>query len=297
MAKGDTFDDIGKPGKSPKRSRRFPWRLWLYAIVMTGGAVAGGYYTYQFRKADKQDAADLAACTERSKDRDNLKKQLDTCASKLGDETKRADGYAALNTSMTKDAQTKAADPSGAPHADAQTLAAIDDIQKQLAKSIETHKLTASARRGEFVLTFPADGLFAPGTADLTDAGKVAVLEVGFTLKRTSDRRFQVTGHTDDAKAAAGFKDSWELSTARALTVTRALIQAGVDGKSLIAAGAGDSDPLGDRARSPRIEIALRPAAGELSALPVTLGADTAAAKPAPPPAAPAPAAPAAAKP
>lgn len=296
MAKGDTFDDIGKPGKSPKRSRRFPWRLWLYAIVMTGGAVAGGYYTYQFRKADKQDAADLAACTERSKDRDNLKKQLDTCASKLGDETKRADGYAALSSSMTKDA-AKPAEAGSAAHADASTLAAIDDIQKSLAKSIESHRLTASARHGEFVLTIPAEGLFTAGTAELTDAGKVWVLEVGFTLKRNGDRRFQVTGHTDDAKAAAGFKDSWELSTARALTVTRALIQAGVDGKSLIAAGAGDSDPLGDRARSPRIEIALRPAAGELSALPVTLGADTAAAKPAPPPAAPAPAAPAAAKP
>lgn len=294
MAKGDTFDDIGKPGKPPKKGRRFPWRLWLYAIVMTAGAGAGGFYTYQFRKADKQDAADLAECREKSKDRDNLKKQLDTCASKLGDETKRADGYAALNTSMTKDAQTKAADPGGAPHADAQTLAVIDDIQKQLAKSIEAKKLTASARRGEFTLTFPADGLFAAGTADLTDAGKVAVLEVGFTLKRQADRRFQVTGHTDD-KVVAAFKDSWELSAQRALTVTRALIQAGVDAKALIAAGAGDADPVADKTKTARIEIALLPTAGELPALPATLGADSAAAKPAAP--APAPAAPAPAKP
>ena len=287
MAKGDSFDDIGKPGKSPKKARRFPWRLWLYAIVMTAGAGAGGFYTYQFRKADKQDAADLAECREKSKDRDNLKKQLDTCASKLGDETKRADGYAALNSSMTKDAQAKAADPSGAPHADAQTLAAVDDIQKQLAKSIETKKLTATARRGEFTLTFPSDGLFVAGSADLTDAGKVAVLEVGFTLKRQADRRFQVTGHADDKGA---FKDAWEMSTERALTVARALISAGVDAKALVAAGAGDGDPLADHAKNARIEIALLPGANEIAALPATLGADTAAKPAAPAPAAPAPA-------
>src|SRR5262249_42358395 len=157
-----------------------------------------------------------------------------------------------------------------------QTLAVIDDIQKQLAKSIETKKLTASARRGEFTLTFPADGLFAPGSADLTDAGKVAVLEVGFTLKRQADRRFQVTGHTDD-KPVAALKDGGERPVQRPLTVPRALIQAGVDAKALIAAGAGDADPVADKAKTARIEIALLPAASELPALPATLGADSAA--------------------
>ncbi|HET9623725.1 MAG TPA: OmpA family protein, partial [Kofleriaceae bacterium] len=276
MAKGDS-DDIGKPGKLPRKPRRFPWRLWLYAIVMTAGAGAGGYYTYQFRKADKQDAADLAVCKENTKDRDSLKKQLDTCATKLGEESKRADGYAALSSSMTKDAQARPADgASAAGHADASTLAAIDDIQKSLARSIETHKLTATARRGAFVLTIPSDGLFAAGTADLTDAGKVWVLEVGFTLKRYADRRFEVTGHTDDTAAKPPFKDNWELSVQRSLSVTRALIQAGVDAKDLVAAGAGDADPLADKAKSARIEIALLPAASELPALPATLGADTA---------------------
>jgi chemotaxis protein MotB len=248
----------------------------MYAIVMTAGAGAGGYYTYQFRKADKDHTAELETCKPKIADRESIKKQLDACATKLGEETKRADGYAALSSSMTKDAPKPASDAGGAAHADAQTLAAIDDIQKSLAKSIETHKLTASARRGAFVLTFPADGLFTAGTADLTDAGKVWVLEVGFTLKRYSDRRFQVTGHTDDAAAKPPFKDNWDLSVARSLTVTRALIQSGVDAKDLVAAGAADSDPLADKAKSARIEIALLPAASELPALPATLGADTA---------------------
>src|SRR5438045_2492069 len=47
MARFDT-DEIGKPGKLPK-VRRFPWRLWLYAIAITGAAGAVGYYGWQYR--------------------------------------------------------------------------------------------------------------------------------------------------------------------------------------------------------------------------------------------------------
>jgi hypothetical protein len=80
--------------------------------------------------------------------------------------------------------------------------------------------------------------------------------------------------------------------------VTRVLVQAGMDPRNLVAAGAGEHDPVSkDRAKNRRIEIALLPAINELPPLPASLGDDTAvkpAAVPAeaPPAAAPAPAAP-----
>jgi flagellar motor protein MotB len=155
-------------------------------------------------------------------------------------------------------------------------LVPIDEIQKQLARMSEAGQLQMGARRGSFVMALPTPTMFATGAAELLKPGELAVLEVGLTLKRYPDRRFLVTGHTDEAPAkGAASKDSWELSLARGLTVTRALIQAGVDPKSLIAAGAGDSDPVAKDGKNRRVEITLLPTAAELPTLPTSLGTDT----------------------
>src|SRR5262245_55615631 len=61
MPKFDT-DDIGKPGKPPKY-RPFPWRLWLFAIVMAAGAGAGGYYTWQYRQKANTTGDERDACS------------------------------------------------------------------------------------------------------------------------------------------------------------------------------------------------------------------------------------------
>jgi chemotaxis protein MotB len=291
MPKSDSDEIIvSKPSKKSSPARRFPWRLWMYAIAMTAGAVGGGYYTWHYRSDKNAAESERDSCKEdRNKLKtqltgmDTLQKQFNECASKLGDEKKRADGLQVLNASQTI-APAAAAGPAGAAGAagnDANQRAeadrrnaAIDELQKQLAR---TANVTASNRRGAFVLTLPADALFTAGTADLTDPGKISVNEVGFALKRVADRRFLVTGFTDDAAAKPPFKDNWELSAARALSVVRLLVQVGVDPRNLVAGGASNNDPIGkDAAKNRRIEIALAPAAGELLPLAATLGPDTA---------------------
>jgi chemotaxis protein MotB len=89
-----------------------------------------------------------------------------------------------------------------------------------------------------------------------------------------------VVGHTDNLPLKnAAFADNWELSTARALTVTHVLVKAGMKPQMLLAAGAGEHDPIGsnaratERQRNRRIEIQLLPAIAELPPLPATLGA------------------------
>jgi chemotaxis protein MotB len=283
MARFDN-DEIGKPGKPPKH-RRFPWRLWLFAVVMTAGAVAGGYYTWQFRKDGQTANKDAIGCF------DNLK----TAQAKADDATKKAiDCKTVLDTTYKKTTDLEAqlaAQASNlnaskdelaalrAQRADAdKRLAAIDDIQKQFAKMIDTGQLKVTARRGSLVLSLPAEVLFPSGIAELSKAGELAVLEVGITLKRFPDRRFLVIGHTDDVPLkSATYKDNWELSTARALTVTRFLVQAGMDPKNILPAGSGEHDPVSkERAKNRRIEIALLPAISELPPLPASLGGDTA---------------------
>jgi chemotaxis protein MotB len=290
MAKNDT-DEIGKPGK-PK-NRRFPWRLWLYAIVMTAGAGAGGYYMWQFRQKAgtardevtkqqaKADDATKKADDATKKADDATKKAID-CVTVLDGATKKSKELetqlGALSTNLNASKDELAA--LRAQRADAEKLlAAIDEIQKQFAKMIDTGQLKVTSRRGSLVLSLPSEVLFPSGVAELSKPGELAVLEVGITLKRFPDRRFLVIGHTDDVPLKnSTYKDNWELSTARALTVTRFLVQAGMDPKNLVAAGAGENDPVSkERAKNRRIEIALLPAINELPPLPASLGSDTAA--------------------
>jgi flagellar motor protein MotB len=74
-----------------------------------------------------------------------------------------------------------------------------------------------------------------------------------------------VSGFTDDRQLREGnrrFADNWELSAQRALTVTRALIDAGVPSSSVFAAAFGSQQPVSSnadnegRARNRRVEIA-----------------------------------------
>jgi len=74
-----------------------------------------------------------------------------------------------------------------------------------------------------------------------------------------------VSGFTDDQPVHGNnrrFADNWELSAQRALTVTRALIEAGVPAGSVFAAAFGAEQPVASnadpegRARNRRVEIA-----------------------------------------
>jgi flagellar motor protein MotB len=71
--------------------------------------------------------------------------------------------------------------------------------------------------------------------------------------------------------------DNWQLSTARALTVSRILVLAGMKAENVIPAGVGENDPIASNAtadgrqRNRRIEIALLPAINELPPLPSSL--------------------------
>jgi chemotaxis protein MotB len=283
MAKFDT-DEIGKPGKPPTY-RRFPWRLWLFAIVMTAAAAAGGYYTWQFRQrasstsdeasncltnlgkaqAEATDATTkMTGCLGSLADAAKGKKELETQVTTLsGNMNASKDELAALRT------QRAEAD---------KRLASVEDIQRQFAKMIDTGQLKVTARRGSLVLSMPSEVLFPSGIAELSRPGELAVLEVGITLKRLPERRFLVVGHADDMPLKnSPYKDNLELSIARALNVTRFLVQAGMDPKNLLPTGAGEYDPVSkDRAKNRRIEIALLPAINELPPLPASLGTDTA---------------------
>jgi chemotaxis protein MotB len=296
MAKYDTDDDIGKPGK-PMRPRPFPWKLWLFALVMAAAAGAAGYFAWDFREqvkatdVAKAEAAGKLATAE--KERTECKATQDQNA-KIATEAKAAGDKCMIENKDLAAQNTKLSGNLNASKDELAQLrvqqreienrmAAITEIQKQFAKMIDTGALKVTARRGSLVISLPAEVLFPSAVADLSEDGLIKVQEVGFTLKKFPDRRYLVIGHSDNQPLKSQvFKDNWELAAARALTVTRVLVKAGMNPKNLVPAGAGEHDPLiekatsaKDLARNRRIEIALLPAINELPPLPANIGEQT----------------------
>jgi len=110
--------------------------------------------------------------------------------------------------------------------------------------------------------------LFALNSDQLQPQGRELLKSLAGPLSaylRASDQILMVSGFTDDQRLREGnrrFADNWELSAQRALTVTRALIDAGVPAPSLFAAAFGSGQPVSSnadeqgRARNRRVEIA-----------------------------------------
>ena len=95
-------------------------------------------------------------------------------------------------------------------------------------------------------------------------------------LSGVAERNFLVCGHTDNVPVGRGnrFKSNWDLSTARAVTVTKLLLEEGVPAARLAAAGFADGDPVADngskdgRQKNRRTEIVLMPNIEELPVVP-----------------------------
>ena len=120
---------------------------------------------------------------------------------------------------------------------------------------------------------FSSEVLFQPGSADLAPEGQTQISGVAETCRELAseippeiDWVLEVDGFTDDTPLSGqgAFKDNWQLSQARALSVVKYLIEAqGFAPKRLSAAGFGEFRPVAAgaspeaRAQNRRIELKL----------------------------------------
>lgn len=104
--------------------------------------------------------------------------------------------------------------------------------------------------------------LFADGSADIQGTG-MEVLDVVAAALRNTDNSIAVEGHTDSRPiSTARFPSNWELSTARATSVLRYMVDhKGFDADRISAAGYADTRPVASNdtpegtARNRRVEI------------------------------------------
>lgn len=99
---------------------------------------------------------------------------------------------------------------------------------------------------------FQSEVLFASGAAELNQAGGDQLGQLAKTLRQISadipdglDWVLRVDGHTDERPISTPqFPSNWELSSARATSVVKFLIEQGIPPNRLVAAGFGQYQPL-----------------------------------------------------
>lgn len=156
-----------------------------------------------------------------------------------------------------------------------QSQATIEDLQNQIttqnrtpaeATGFEGMDVALDAAEGTITVTLPNTILFPSGSATLLSGSEQALNTIiGVINSRYPGKRIDVVGHTDtDPIRRSPWKDNWELSAQRALSVVRYLERRGLNKSLLRAVGCGDARPVtsnataAGRARNRRVEIVVR---------------------------------------
>ena len=112
--------------------------------------------------------------------------------------------------------------------------------------------------KGTITVTLENNVLFNAGKVDLKSEAKSKLQRIATVIKRDyPGKEVWVMGHTDtDPIKKSSWKDNWQLSTERALSVVRFLVSDGISAKQLVAAGRGEFHPVSSsKADNRRVEI------------------------------------------
>lgn len=152
------------------------------------------------------------------------------------------------------------------------SLKTFRDLVARFQKMIDAGTLRVKVIDGRLVVELATDILFPAGSASLSKLGKETIAAVGAVLASIPDRDFQIAGHTDNVPIGnEQFPSNWELGSARAIGVTKILIEAGLPPDRVSAASYGDTLPVAPndtkegKAANRRIEIVIVP---DLSMMP-----------------------------
>lgn len=141
----------------------------------------------------------------------------------------------------------------------------INALQRQIAELNKTAVFSVGPGDRTTALTLSSEALFSAGKAQLKKTGYAELDRALSVLKqRYPGAEIDVVGHTDSdpiKRTKSKWKDNWELSAERALSVVRYLESQGIPGERLRAVGCGQSRPVASnastagKAKNRRVEI------------------------------------------
>ncbi len=149
----------------------------------------------------------------------------------------------------------------------------IEELQRQIEESNKSpadvtgfgagYDVAFDPSAGTITVTLPNAILFDSGKAELKRATSTELDHIRSVLRdKYAGKQVDVVGHTDtDPIKKSKWKDNWELSAQRALSVLRYLVKRGISEKDIQAVGCGESQPIASnsttsgKARNRRVEI------------------------------------------
>ncbi len=155
--------------------------------------------------------------------------------------------------------------------AEDETSDAVNRIQQaasdanEMMEKAQGPEVTVDEAESGFVIKLPAALLFKPGSATIENQDALLFLKrVALIVGQLpNDMQVSVQGYTDDRRPgpSSPFKDNWDLSAARAISVLHELILDGVNPARMSAAGFAQYQPLATnvtatgRAKNRRVEL------------------------------------------
>lgn len=153
------------------------------------------------------------------------------------------------------------------------------DVMAKLKNSIadalmnyKTDELSVYTKDGMVYVSLAEKLLFKSGSDVVDPKGKEALKSLAKVLNNTKDITVMIEGHTDNVPIKTQlFKDNWDLSSARAISIVRFLTKDnGFDSSRITASGRGEFHPVQSnetaegRAGNRRTEVILSPDMKEL---------------------------------
>ena len=182
---------------------------------------------------------------------------------------------AALNMAETKDAENQVVIADLGKRLNLALASKVEELSRYRSEFFGRPREILAGQQGIRVVgdrfVFQSEVLFASGSAEIGVGGRGQLAALASTLLEISERIpselnwvLRIDGHTDDRPIRTPlFPTNWELSSARAISVVKVLVENGVPPNRLVAAGFGEFHPFDARddeialRRNRRIELKL----------------------------------------
>lgn len=247
------------------------WTGLILALALTQGCVSASKHK-DLQKQKDDVTAQLEALNAKSQEQltqiEEQKRWIAELESKIGRNTS---DRAKLEANLAE--TRKALDEAKQRRLESEKrIAEFTDLVRRFQGLVDAGRLSVKIVDGRMVVALSSDVLFPSGSAKLSPEGQSAITEVAKLLVTIPNRKYQVEGHTDNVPIRTQqFPSNWELASARALTVVRAMLESGMPAERVSAASFGETKPaqpnetVDGRKANRRIEIVIVP---DLSSLP-----------------------------
>lgn len=225
-------------------------KLLVFALVVGSFTSCVSKKKYNELLAAKE--ATDAALAETQANLAALQDEKDALAAELESEKARLNGeISSIKADLDATKSQMASVQEKLNMTEAELKALKDEINGIFNKYSESG-LTLDERDGKLYVVTDAPVNYKSGSAYIDSDEKKAIDALAEKLKSNSELKLLVEGHTDSQKMIEGasYKDNWELGYARAMSVVRRLLKAGVNPNQVSAVTRGENEPVGDNKTS-----------------------------------------------